>query len=60
MNEHWTEELFGLMLEKMSERLRQEAEFRAALAGAKLGGTSRRVTDRELFARAGIAVKRVN
>ena len=47
------------MLEKMGERLRQEAEFRAALAGAKLGGASRRVTDKELFAKAGISVRRM-
>lgn len=59
MNEHWTEELFGLMLEKMGERLKHETEFRAALMGAKLQGAGRRLTDKELFAKAGIIPRRM-
>ena len=59
MNEYWTEELFALMLEKMDERLKQEAEFRASLAGTKLQGAGRRLTDKELFARAGIIPRRM-
>ena len=47
------------MLEKMSNRLKQEAEFQAVLAGAKLQGSGRRLTDKELFARAGIIPRRM-
>ncbi|KKM82878.1 hypothetical protein LCGC14_1314990, partial [marine sediment metagenome] len=57
---HWSEELFGLMLEKLGKRLRQEQDFRAQLAGAKLQGLGRRLTDKELFAKAGIVIQKVN
>ena len=47
------------MLEKLGKRLRQEQDFRAQLAGAKLRDSGRRLTDKELFARAGIIPRRM-